>query len=1101
MERFLKTLVVVWVSGYCCVEGGDTTEASAACGGSGSGSGTEDCPTPPPTSHLQTLLTWDCDGRVRILPDNPLFNVNLDIPMLPRMMQAGYESMFKYVEGQCAGITVTEDDFQSRYHPLSGALYGNRVYSINDIPNYDCLDSPGSFTRDLPKLFRALAGGSSFEMPTSCKHDAWSQKKDPLSLSESKRDPKCSFVHEFMEIGADIQVVAKRCENHRDFFKLSIGCSGYGCNIFKPCESDFHCNAKDHLVCADPFNWKDPKVKNSKPKYLEKDFYDWFKDNVYLYGKEFEDNECEDFYPAKLLKKFLAKFAAFIVDSPESLGGTTCNPNDPASVCKICLPSHTSAFETTVSDFPGRWREVSTEFPKSRYQEDKDGCALSVTHIKSNTSHLVGDTTTTASRNPTILAPVHPTDANQNPRFPAHADFFVQESPLVQGSTVPLQGSMIDIGGLACTDHNNCGTAGICVNKKDEYCELAQNECDKHAQCELDTTQKCVPVHSQANAPKACACFALDRTDPAAAKFTYGAACDKQSYISSVESSHLLDALYSETVHQWRSRYDPFIHWDGLASADGEDPFKERDHWAKFPDMQAPTGEKHLMSTQCDGVMHFFMQTPYHIRLHAPKLSELANFFTQFNYDTWVCRDVAQGFLGGDSKTFLVNQAIHRPEAHLFAKFVDKTNDNKYVRELESAGFKTLVRWLYNETSTDSDIFDVFNYNHVLQFSDLFTLTQWFQKGAIGTKYTGLRGMRNDGVETAATFSKDFGVNFRTSTCTDNPMGFVEMHLTCEGKQCDEMLYGTSCMGGAACDPDSACSSVFKQQYADDVVSQVLWGVTRTVQPGKLYTDDSLCPALETSGTNGKTMKEPGTAVKETSRLLWTNFRFPDCTKRQEATCWGHCSWVKDADLGVSKCIYPTGKDPVELPQQSDLMFCTPGKKMAVHPFMSETLYEAIVTQNGFDTHIGKNGDTAAATLLPNSANVYDQWNKFMRGSVSQHSIVFSFKNDAESISSTPLESESLYYTKEEEDSSAFGASFIAVVCVMLVIVCIAAICVWWHYIRKTKEEKTRLENLRGLQFEFKEDPGVYGRDLKLPEMYKRWLPGADVCTTTDFLF
>eukprot|EP01061_Rhynchopus_euleeides_P006082 TRINITY_DN15163_c0_g1_i1.p1 TRINITY_DN15163_c0_g1~~TRINITY_DN15163_c0_g1_i1.p1 ORF type:complete len:908 (+),score=318.76 TRINITY_DN15163_c0_g1_i1:112-2835(+) len=864
------------------------SSGSAACtpgGSAGSGSGAE-CPTPDPTSHMQTIFTWDCDGRVRIMPDNPLVNVNLDIPMLPRMMQAFYTSLKGYVKGQCSQTKVSDEAFRDRYHPLAGALYGNRIYSSTDIDSMDCLDGAGSFTRDFPKLYKALAGASSFEMPSSCKYDSWSQTKDPLSPSASKRDPKCSFVHELMEIGAQLQVVVKKCSNHKDFFKISVGCEGNGCNLFKPCQTDYDCNSKDHLVCADPFNWKDPKIKDAKPKFQEEDVYNLMRDFMYLYSnKPYGDKECKKYFPAEFLKKFIGKFAKYIVGSPEATGGMTCDPADPDSVCKVCLPAHTTAFETTLSDFPGRWREVSDEYPKSRYKKDSDGCVLSPDRLKSNTSTLLGDGTL-----PTILAPVHPKDATKALRYPAHAHFFATESPLVQGAKVYVKGSQVTIGGRTCTDHNNCGT-GLCVDNNEAYCELAQNECDRHSQCELDSANLCVPIHPAVAtpAPKSCACFALDRFTLAdSPKFTYGDACDQAQYIGDIEASDLLDSFYSESIHKWRSRYDPFIYWDGVTGPDGIDPFVERDHWVKFPDMEAPAGEMHLASTQCNGVVHLFMNTPYHVRAYAPKLNDLLQFATQFNYDTWKCRDYKSQLT---DKVFLVSQALHRPDPWLFGKVLDK--DQNY-QAVEPADYTTLLRWLFNESSLNTtETFSMWNFHHVMKLSPSMTLSDWFQAGYVGTKYTGLRGKRDgDGLQNPLIMDSAFSLNFRAQTCKDYPMGVAEMHLTCKGRSCGEMLMSTPCQS-TGCLDRSQCSNVFKQQYDDDVMGQMLWGVSRPVT-GQYYTEDSLCPALEDYGKLGMTKKEPGKAVKDMSRLLWTDFRHPDCPKRTEETCWGHCRWVRD---------------------------------------------------------------------------------------------------------------------------------------------------------------------------------------------------------------
>ena len=845
----------------------DSTAGSAAA--SGSAAVVDDATCTVPESHLQTLLMWDCTGKVRLMPDNPLFNVNADIPMLPRLLESLYKGLQQYIRGQCTVTPLTNTQFSDRYHPLSGMLYGNRLYSAADMPRIGCLDDDDAFTRDWPKLFRALAGYSSFEMPASCKYDFW--EKAGQQTARTPGESTCSFTHELMEIGAQLQIIMKRCDAQKDFFQLSVGCAGSGCNIFMPCTTDDQCAAKDHLICADPFNWRDIKIQGSEPKFTEKEVYvlftEWFK----LYTADYEANQAVEHYPKEIFKQFLAKFAQFFQGSPETRSinkqkGQTCDPNNPDSVCKICLPAHTTAFETILSDFPGRWREVSEEYPKDRNKMDNDGCALSPSSLTANTSTLIGDADN-GIHIPTILAPVQPVDtsvpATDPPtlKYQANPNLFVTESPLVQGSSVFFKGSESKIGGARCDPtKNECGS-GLCITDDTDYCELSQDECDRHTLCEL-INKKCVPIHLRTPSVYRCACFSLDRfTDTDSVSFVFGEQCEKAEFISNIESSDILDSFFTTGVHKWRSRYDPFIYWDGLKSADGLDPFAVRSHWVPWPEIKAPEGETHLLSMQCDGVIHMFMNTPSHIRIFAPKANDLAQFWSEQVLATWKARDNRHQ-LGDDEKIFLVNQALFRPEPWLFAKVWDQAH-NDDAREPEEKDYDTLLRAVFTGMDRNmTEVFDIWNFNHLAKVTEKFTLTEWFKSGYIGATYYGMQGQREyevNGVaqqkKSALVFERDTKFHVRVQNCPNYKMGLVGVDLTCEGKACLELLLRTPCSSAGDCSTLSKCLPAMQSVYDEDLLSQVLWGVARIPQQtpagDDLYTKDSLCPALETIGKRG----------------------------------------------------------------------------------------------------------------------------------------------------------------------------------------------------------------------------------------------------------
>ena len=1085
-----RSLLLLWCAAFVQVADAAPAAAPVACGTVGAGS---DCFTPPPKTSFQTILMWDCTGRVRFLPDNPMFNVNLDIPMLPRLFEKLYESIGTYAKGHCQGTSLSPTKLRDRFHPLSFMFYGNRMYSTTDVDEVDCLDSAEAFTRDFTKLYKALAGKTTFEMPSSCKWDMWTKDPDPYR----KKYPKCSFVHDLMEIGASIQVVVQKCESHRNFFRVSVGCAGPGCELFKPCSVDEDCHAPDHMVCANPFRWVDPKVKNALPKFNESDVYNLMRDYLRFYGDEpFDaDSKCKAHNPSVLFKKFLSTFEALIVGSPAYRKlGKTCSATDSAA-CMVCLPAHTSAFETTLSSFPGRWREVSDEFPKDRRKYDSDGCVLAPHRIVANDSVLMGRTL------PTILSPQQPTRGSLS-LFESRRAFFEAESPLAQGTRLFLRGQTYQIGGAACTSDINCGAAGICMNDDEDFCEMAQDECGRHAGiCEYTPMGVCVPVHAPKQPPvQRCACFALDRFSAAAggeeadaALFTYGASCSARMFIAPVDQEDLLDTLHTQNVHKWRSRYDAFVHWDGEKAADGLDPFKERDHWAKFPSMTAPSGEKHLVSTQCDGVVHFFMKTPYHMRLFAPKASEMLQMYSDWELGSWSCRDKRNVVFPA---SYMVSQAAWRPEFWMYAKLRDADHGN--TEAPMDGGFETLFQKLFDGTDgatpADTDYHSFWNFKHLWRLSDGFNLQSWIEKKdkGIGVRYTGLAcdGANPPTPKRSCLMSKDFAVNVRMKECPAHPMGFVSLHVSCEGRSCEEIFYSTTCAGPPDCGYGAVCQPAFQSVYDEDTVSQWLWGVSRPVQPAPTggdapFTASSLCPALETPGKRGSTSRERVGAVRQLAQRMWLGTRYPDCKRRNFERCWQGCEWRTDSD-GQQGCQYEKGKEPPAFTGAKVQTFCAP----VLHPLMADTFEQAAVLKQGFKTPVCRRGiDTKSFPLLPDSACIYNAYQDYVRDERNS-SLVFSVAAYTSKPKDATLETEEVDRVLTAYNTTKLGMSFVVVMCVMGVIVVAGSLCVYLRYVMPSRGERERTAMLKGLTFECQHDQeDITGKDLMLPAMYKRWLP------------
>eukprot|EP00659_Diplonema_papillatum_P002610 gene2610-4050_t len=968
------------------------------------------------------------------------------------MFTAVLEGLEEYVTAHCANQdeTLETEDFIQRYHPFIAALYGNALYKDTVMPRKNCLDGDNGFTRDLIKILESLTGKSSFEMPASCPFYFWEQKQ------------KCSFAYEMMEFDAEMQVVVHKCERHPNFVKVNIGCAGEGCSVLRPCSSDDDCGAMDHLQCTDPFEWLDPKTKGA-PKFKEEDVYNFFRDTFHVFAgdRTFAKEECPEFSPKKLFRQFVNKFAHFFVNSPESRRKSSCE----GGACKICLPVHTNAFESTAYGFQDRWKELTDEYPKNRARYETDNaCTLSAARLAANNTPLYDD-----PKAPTIVDPVQPPGM-----YPDMARQFSMGSPLAMGTQIFVEGAKYQIGGGMCVADSHCsgddGIKGLCLSAS-QYCSIAFNECDRASTCEWNAQMdKCVPMQNTFQNSKLCACFAVERRQGGGSRLVYGQTCTRALFINEVDEDNILDLIYTDEIHKWRARYDPFTYWDGYYSSDGLDPFAMRDHWPRFPLTEAPGGESHLASVQCNGVIHLFQQTPYALRVYAPMLNDVAEFFGRYGYDTWMCR--ADKTIRGSQyaqmnrERYLLAQAIWRPEPYLYAKVRDTNGVNS-----KPGGFnETLVDWLfpYNDSGPvkTRPRFDWWNGEQMLGLAPKFTLTEWFASQYAGMSYQGLRYIGGQEV-----MGSDFALNLRFDTCPGKTFGLAKIDLTCNGKTCEDLQLRTLCQSDAQCTPPSICHRVLQDWYDTDIVAQMLWGVSRTPTLGNRYTLDSLCPALEAYGPNGSTSyvidKVPAHRM---SSYLWNAMQYADCGLRHdEESCWGHCTW----DITNEKCLDPT--NPKAVPMSSALMFCRPEVD-------DPTVYDALVTKRKF---------ASAIINEPNTAGLYSVELAIEHQTVAVQA--FGFEDTSRNLRrATSVVTESVYRIDEDIFVSPFGISFVAAMVGMGILVIISAMCVWWHYVRVTKKQREHQAQLHGISFEYEPENATYGKDLMLPEMYKWWLPGSN---------
>ena len=315
--------------------------------------------------------------------------------------------------------------------------------------------------------------------------------------------------------------------------------------------------------------------------------------------------------------------------------------------------------------------------------------------------------------------------------------------------------------------------------------------------------------------------------------------------------------------------------------------------------------------------------------------------------------------------------------------------------------------------------------------------------------------------------------------CADSVYSYATFDLTCEGKGCKEMQLGNICEALVDCKGTGfECQSPFEDVYNEDIIRQMLWGVDRTGVPTAEQAEEGMCPSLESFGKHGRPtelMKGPAAnleaPIRQTVQKMWLAMKFPDCSHKEGGPdCWGHCVTYEN-----DHCTYLTGFEPpaIDPKKSNELKFCMPN----VYP-----PYKSLVTDLGYSDPL-MSGDKG-----------------WYSNSIEQTHIPVV---DVEKFGISPhvkkIEKPIGYWTESVDPpvkvkaGTTFGKSFIAVMLCMALIVCVSSLCVYYHYVRISKSEYERQQSLHGLTFAYDTEKVNYGRDLMIPDMAKRWLPG-EVC-------
>ena len=137
---------------------------------------------------------------------------------------------------------VDGDIVKIQSDPMMLIFEGNKLFKKNSVANVSCLDSVETFTRDFTKLYELFAVGDfvngKYDMPTTCDFDTWDKMGS------------CAFEYvlpSFTDMALRVRI--ERCQNYKGFPRISIGCTGAGCRILTPCDSDASCPSG--LSCLD----------------------------------------------------------------------------------------------------------------------------------------------------------------------------------------------------------------------------------------------------------------------------------------------------------------------------------------------------------------------------------------------------------------------------------------------------------------------------------------------------------------------------------------------------------------------------------------------------------------------------------------------------------------------------------------------------------------------------------------------------------------------------------------------------------------------------------------------------------------------------------
>ena len=795
---------------------------------------------------FQTLVTGTCEGQYQIFPDNELLSVSIDAPIIPRVFKTYMETVDKYVTDRCqAKGKVPPNIGEARFMKRFHPL--SFFVSSGMVDDYDaCLDDSDTYVRDFVKAYKEYSFlMENLYLPDTCNNVTWIEDGSCKMKIPVMMVPDASFI-----------INIERCDSNHGYVRFAVGCEGGGCNsVLNPCNTDKDCGGNSR--CVNPIDEIGPEK-----------VFNFFRDTLHYVSAASPPNAIR-----QLFDEFISKFGHYFKGSAVPGAGNK----------KICFPKE-------------YYNSARQQYNAPKYNDDGVvvgiRTTLGVTHTPTCGLEL-----NLTSPDVTILAYSTEIDPNRfngavpGKKYPqgynSHYSFARGESAITKF------GKTVSIGGGVCITHDDCTPPGskvqnLCMSSQDMY----GIEFQTHPAPTNDYKCACSVDHN---------IFFQGLFDPQF--IAYGSKCEFNS---------VLQAYYGSTAeYHYYEMAAPdlavFRPWDGLLD-DGKTQFQKGDQWPKFPQVKIPSGETHVMSIQCDGMITFFEGKPFAIRVYLPKKQELLQFIADkyiASMSTWIPSGL------NPSASFNVYQALWRPEVY-FARLLRGTS--------RMLGFPSIAE-------------EISFGDHVMDLGD-FTLQKFLDQKAsgVGASYSGMKYL----------LGNDFKANVRFQECSAYPNGLVGMDLTCVGEVCENLKF-LPCAPNTACRVGSCTATGF---YNSDLIASVLWGTNSPMMEvyGERWPSMTTCPTIQPVGSIG---------VHETHRsgLLQVGGAFlslvttEGCAGRPQCACVSGCFWKENS------CVPTSTIDPKWRTEVID--FCFP----KLFPFP-----RAFIQDMGYST---------AQIGLPNSANIY----------------------------------------------------------------------------------------------------------------------------------
>eukprot|EP01060_Flectonema_neradi_P025340 TRINITY_DN3416_c0_g1_i13.p1 TRINITY_DN3416_c0_g1~~TRINITY_DN3416_c0_g1_i13.p1 ORF type:complete len:1645 (+),score=302.28 TRINITY_DN3416_c0_g1_i13:43-4977(+) len=615
----------------------------------------------------------------------------------------------------------------------------------------------------------------------------------------------------------------ERCDTNFGYVRFAVGCEGGGCNaIANPCSNDADCGGNSR--CVDPIH----EIGSEK-------VFNFFRDTLHFVGPHAtQSNAVRD-----LFNDFITQFGSYFKDSP------TPGPGNK----KVCFPKEYT--NPDLSFF--LYGDELLAF------EELAVCGMDGWHLL-NSRAGPNEVRFRGSFNPGTLPGARGRSyphTHPRPWF----DFL-----FVRGETVRDTFKRTwPVGGGECFSHDDCSTSDVlnlCLSSYD-MCKIGA---DTGSDCDLlpTTDFKC-----------ACSAGQELKSNLSSYLVSYGDKCQHTTTSPTEFYYAIITDRYPGTP-----TYTP---WNGLLK-DGKTHFQRE--WSPFPEVRIPSGETHVMSVQCDGLITFFEGTPFAIRVYLPKKQELLQFIA----DKYISSMSSWIPLGMDPITaFNREQSPWRPEMYLSRLLMNTA--------------------VFPHFASIASKFDFGS--SVLGMGD-FTFEKFIdgKEAGVGLSFNGMREVMGD----------DFKANIRFQQCSDYPNGLVGMDVTCVGEICQNLQLKKPCMLGSLCRVGSCVSTHY---YDHDLLAAILWGADPHFdilrEYGDNWTSVTTCPTRTRVGYQGVVHETTNTKLFQNTASLYSLLIEGDCKGRPQCACGSGCRW-NESDSSCSAT--SSSVDPVW--EQQEIGLCLP---------------------------------------------------------------------------------------------------------------------------------------------------------------------------------